>query len=301
MARSRSRSRSASPSSEVSDSELFAELDAELDDTDQIPGFDMGEYREKRIAQLQEELRSRPPPSSKQPQAFDLGIDSSQVGRYIKLDTEKEAIALLEKSGRKVVLHFSHAEFQRCKLMDQHLEVRHERGAVKGTIDSDGVHAHAQHLAPMHPGTLFLAVSPLKAPFLVAKMDVKVLPYVVCFVNGKVEDRLVGFEELGNTDQFRRDQLEDRLGKSGMYLRLRRRTRTGTRARADHHHHHPHQASSYRDRNKMQASPYLDSPLAMARRKGRMIGSDRPLCRAWCLICNSTRSPSLPLPPVVVH
>lgn len=67
----------------------------------------------------------------------------------------------------------------------------------------------------MHPGTLFLAVSPLKAPFLVAKMDVKVLPYLVCFVNGKVEDRLVGFEELGNTDQFRRDQLEDRLGKSG--------------------------------------------------------------------------------------
>lgn len=115
---------SSSSSSDVSDSELFAELEAELDDGPQQSGFDMGEYREKRIAQLQEELRSRPAPSSKDPQPFDLGIDASQMGRYIKLDTEKEAIALLEKSGRKVVLHFSHAEFNRCKLMDQHLEVR---------------------------------------------------------------------------------------------------------------------------------------------------------------------------------
>lgn len=54
---------------------------------------------------------------------MDLGVDTSQIGRYIRLDTEKEAIKLLEKAGRKVVLHFSHAEFKRCKLMDQHLEV----------------------------------------------------------------------------------------------------------------------------------------------------------------------------------
>lgn len=207
---------SSSSSSDVSDSELFAELEAELDDAPQQSGFDMGEYREKRIAQLQEELRSRPAPSSKDPQPFDLGIDSSQMGRYIKLDTEKEAIALLEKSGRKVVLHFSHAEFNRCKLMDQHLEVRgDERCEEEADMMLMLLCFWTQHLAPMHPGTLFLAVSPLKAPFLVAKMDVKVLPYLVCFVNGKVEDRLVGFEELGNTDQFRRDQLEDRLGKSG--------------------------------------------------------------------------------------
>ncbi|CAO1631832.1 unnamed protein product [Sympodiomycopsis kandeliae] len=185
--------RSNSDSEEVSDSELFAELEAQLDDETQLSGFDMGEYREKRMAQLEEELRNRP---KKETNSFELGIDSSQMGKYIKLDSEKEAIALLERSGRKVVLHFSHAEFNRCKLMDQHLE----------------------HLAPMHPGTLFLAVSPLKAPFLVTKMDVKVLPYVVCFVNGKVEDRLVGFEELGNTDQFRRDELEDRLGKSGVLV-----------------------------------------------------------------------------------
>ncbi|CAO1632573.1 unnamed protein product [Parajaminaea phylloscopi] len=183
---------------DVSDSELFEELEKELDDETQLGGFDMGEYRQKRMAQLQEELASRPPPAShsSDPTRMDLGVDTSQLGRYIKLDSEKEAIKLLEKSGRKVVLHFSHAEFQRCKLMDQHLE----------------------HLAAIHPTTLFLGISPLKAPFLVHKMDVKVLPYIVCFVDGQVKDRLVGFEELGNTDTFRMHQLEDRLGQSGVLV-----------------------------------------------------------------------------------
>lgn len=75
-------------------------------------------------------LASRPAPTSDsdgQPRLPDLGVDSSQVGKYIFLDSEKEAIKLLEKSGRKVVLHFSHKEFKRCKIMDQHLEVRKRR------------------------------------------------------------------------------------------------------------------------------------------------------------------------------
>lgn len=46
-------------------------------------------------------------------------------------------------------------------------------------------------------------------------MNVKVLPHIVCFVNGQVKDHVVGFDELGNTDTFRREQLEDRLGQSG--------------------------------------------------------------------------------------
>ncbi|PWN27945.1 thioredoxin-like protein [Jaminaea rosea] len=159
----------------------------------------MGEYRERRMQQLKEELASRPAPTSGsdgQPRLPDLGVDSSQVGKYIFLDSEKEAIKLLEKSGRKVVLHFSHKEFQRCKIMDQHLET----------------------LAALHPSTLFLAVSPTKAPFLVHKMQVKVLPYVVCFVDGQVKDRIVGFEELGNTDSFKLHELEERLGTAGVII-----------------------------------------------------------------------------------
>ncbi|CAO1629723.1 unnamed protein product [Jaminaea pallidilutea] len=191
-------SRSPSPPvrEDISDSELFDELEKELDDETQLQGFDMGEYRQRRMVQLQNELASRPRASSSGPNANDLGIDTSQMGRYIRLDTEREAIRLLEKSGRRVVLHFSHAEFQRCKIVDTHLET----------------------LAAMHPTTLFLAVSPLKAPFLVQKMDVKVLPRIVCFVDGKAVDNVVGFEELGNTDSFSRVEFEERLGKSGVLV-----------------------------------------------------------------------------------
>lgn len=132
---------SGSHSPAMSDSELFAELEAELDDEDSGTtgaGFDMGEYRQKRMEELRKELAERPAHLRRGGdeddqegalQYMDMGVDHSQLGRYIRLDTEKEAVALLEKAGRKVVLHFSHAEFQRCKIMDRHLEVSlHARG-----------------------------------------------------------------------------------------------------------------------------------------------------------------------------
>lgn len=46
---------------EVSDSELFDELERELDEDDhEGGGFDMGEYRERRMQQLKEEWVPRP-------------------------------------------------------------------------------------------------------------------------------------------------------------------------------------------------------------------------------------------------
>ncbi len=44
----------------------------------------------------------------------------------------------------------------------------------------------------------------------------KVLPTVICFQDGLVVDRIVGFEELGSTDAFKTATLERRLIKSGV-------------------------------------------------------------------------------------
>ena len=41
-----------------------------------------------------------------------------------------------------------------------------------------------------------------KAPFFIQKLAIKVLPTVVCFKDGVAVDRIVGFEELGGTDEF---------------------------------------------------------------------------------------------------
>lgn len=48
------------------------------------------------------------------------------------------------------------------------------------------------------------------------KLKVKQLPTVVCFVDGTVKDRIVGFDELGNTDSFETSVLEARIAKSGV-------------------------------------------------------------------------------------
>ena len=42
-------------------------------------------------------------------------------------------------------------------------------------------------------------------------MKIQVLPIVVCIVDSLIVDRLIGFDDLGGTDQFTSKQLEDRL------------------------------------------------------------------------------------------
>jgi hypothetical protein len=207
-----------------------------------------------------------------------FGLASSSTGRYLKFTAEKEVIALLEKAakadsnsnsngsgsgsgaegrgrgrggggGSRVVLHFSHPEFARCKIMDGHLEVRTWAGRGK-LLDEmltlplpfsmspirpsvrPSVPLHPQRLASSHPHTLFIGISPLSAPFLVRKLRVKVLPHLVCFVEGAARDRLVGFEELGNTDGFKLEVLEERLGISGEWKGSRKREGRGERLSA---------------------------------------------------------------------
>lgn len=43
-----------------------------------------------------------------------------------------------------------------------------------------------------------LIIKAENAPFLVTKLKIKVLPFVVIYKNGKEIDRIVGFEKLGN-------------------------------------------------------------------------------------------------------
>lgn len=73
-----------------------------------------------------------------------------------------------------------------------------------------------QSIAAQHPEALFLKISVLSSPFLVEKLGIKVLPCLVIFgrkVN--VKDRIVGFEDLGNSDGFTTRTLEWRLAQGG--------------------------------------------------------------------------------------
>jgi len=92
-----------------------------------------------------------------------------------------------------VAVHFFHEEFIRCKVMDKHLKlVAYEYNSCK-----------------------FLKINAEKAPFFVTKIGVQVLPTVVVFQNGKIAEMLMGFEDLGGTDDFKTPALINWLATQG--------------------------------------------------------------------------------------
>ncbi|PON99581.1 DnaJ-like [Trema orientale] len=96
--------------------------------------------------------------------------------------------------SEKVICHFYHHEFYRCKIIDKHLK----------------------SLAPRHLDTKFIKLDAENAPFFVTKLGVKTLPCVILFRKGIAVDRLVGFQDLGGKDDFTTKALENLLFKKGI-------------------------------------------------------------------------------------
>jgi thioredoxin-like negative regulator of GroEL len=69
------------------------------------------------------------------------------------------------------VVHFFHKDFQRCKIMDQHLKI----------------------LCQQFPQTQFLALNAEKTPFFVQKLAIRSLPTLCFFIDGVMKDKLLGF------------------------------------------------------------------------------------------------------------
>jgi len=112
-------------------------------------------------------------------------------GVYMELSNEKDFLDITTKT-KKVFCHFFHPDFTRCKIVDHHIEI----------------------LVPKHMGTRFVKMAVEKAPFLVEKLQIKVLPCLIGFVDGVMVDRIVGFEEFGNKDDFKTQVFELRLAKN---------------------------------------------------------------------------------------
>lgn len=117
---------------------------------------------------------------------------SSDHGVYTECK-EEDFLATVTKT-KLVIAHFYHPEFARCSLM----------------------HEHLTGLAGKHFFTKFIKCDVNLLPFFVAKLKVRMLPTLVCFINGVAVDRVVGFEELGGTDDFTSAVLERRLAKANV-------------------------------------------------------------------------------------
>ncbi|KAF7725883.1 hypothetical protein EC973_009215 [Apophysomyces ossiformis] len=141
---------------------------------------DMSFFREQRIKEIQEEMERR------------RAMEENKHGLYTEIEKEKEFMDITLKE-KYVVGHFFHKDFRRCKIMDTHLE----------------------ELAKKHYGTRFVKIDVMNAPFLVEKLQVKVLPCVMAWVEGYAKIKLIGFDDLGNTDGFSTSLLEFKLANAG--------------------------------------------------------------------------------------
>ena len=74
---------------------------------------------------------------------------------------------------------------------------------------------HLKNISRKHPESKFSCLDAEKAPFFIAKLQIQVLPTIICFFNGVAVDRVVGFEELGGKDEFPELLLVRRLINSG--------------------------------------------------------------------------------------
>ncbi|WVQ72992.1 hypothetical protein IAR50_002555 [Cryptococcus sp. DSM 104548] len=149
--------------------------------------FDYSAHREARMEALAQQVKA----------VKDLReTGDGDYGRVVEYKEEKPMIERMAKE-KYCLINFFHPDFKRCEIMDRKLA----------------------ELAPAHPHTLFLKASVDNVPFLVSKMAIKVLPCVMCYVDGRAVDRLIGFEDLGQTDTFTTKALEFRLQQSGVLPR----------------------------------------------------------------------------------
>ncbi|CAN1763428.1 Thioredoxin domain-containing protein 9 homolog [Linum perenne] len=73
---------------------------------------------------------------------------------------------------------------------------------------------HLAVLAKQHIETRFVKINAEKSPFLADKLKIVVLPTLALIKNAKVDDYVVGFDQLGGTDDFSTEELEERLAKA---------------------------------------------------------------------------------------
>uniref|UniRef100_A0A8C5LRN2 Thioredoxin domain-containing protein 9 n=1 Tax=Leptobrachium leishanense TaxID=445787 RepID=A0A8C5LRN2_9ANUR len=153
------------------------QLDAEMEKMEKIDEDDLELLKERRLQTLKKAQQQKQEWLSK------------GHGEYREIPSEKEFFQEVKES-KNVVCHFYRDSSMRCKILDKHLAI----------------------IAKKHIETKFLKVNVEKAPFLCERLRIKVIPTLALVKDGKTKDYVVGFTDLGNTDEFTTETLEWRLG-----------------------------------------------------------------------------------------
>lgn len=159
--------------------ELLNELDKELDEDHEF----LSTYRSERLQQISDHLKQ-----------VKKNVEDDGYGKLQCVDKETDAIQICTKTDM-VVIHFELETFGKCQYMNEKLK----------------------NLARRYLTTRFIKVNVQACPFLVSKLNIKVLPFVVGYRNGLEKVRYVGFSKLGNDPNgFDIRRLEQSLAHSGV-------------------------------------------------------------------------------------
>ncbi|KAJ1460795.1 thioredoxin-like protein [Pelagophyceae sp. CCMP2097] len=177
---------------EVQEQARHAALDDEdSDDGDYLDGLDdepdsaLNQLREQRLAQMKRAQTER--------------VENVQKGHGTYSEISQDDFLKDVLKSQHALVHFYHADFERCKIMDHHLAI----------------------LAPQHVEAKFMRIDANKAPFFVKKLTIQVIPTVVVFLDGVAVGRLVGFDGLtdglakGHEDEWPTEALGSWLGEAG--------------------------------------------------------------------------------------
>ncbi|XP_054888036.1 thioredoxin domain-containing protein 9 [Poeciliopsis prolifica] len=153
------------------------QVEAQLSKLNEMDDDDLERLKERRLEALKK--------AQKQKQEW----LSKGHGEYREISSEKDFFGEVKES-KNVVCHFYRNSTFRCKILDKHLAL----------------------LAKKHVETKFIKLNVEKAPFLTERLRIKVIPTLALLLDGKTKDYVVGFTDLGNTDEFSTEMLEWRLG-----------------------------------------------------------------------------------------
>lgn len=157
------------------------QLDSQLDQLDRMDSSELENLRRKRLEEMKKHSAKKQEWASK------------GHGEYSEIGAEKEFFDVCKQS-ENVVCHFYRDSTFRCKIVDKHLHL----------------------LAPRHIEARFIKLSVDKAPFLVQRLMVKVLPTIVLVKDTKTKDFIVGFDDLGGHDEFSTEMMEWRIARAGV-------------------------------------------------------------------------------------
>ncbi|CAF2147051.1 hypothetical protein BRARA_A00390 [Brassica rapa] len=153
-------------------------LDEEIASLEKPDEDDLEVLRERRLQQMKKMAEKR------------KRWMSHGHGEYTEIPSEKDFFAAV-KASERVVCHF-YRENWPCKVMDKHMGI----------------------LAKQHIETRFVKIQAEKSPFLAERLKIVVLPTLALIKNTKVDDYVVGFNELGGKDDFSTEDLEERLARA---------------------------------------------------------------------------------------